>query len=286
MLATRALGADLAPALELGELLDAQSVVVAGRLDQAGLLELSDLLLPQPVDVHRPARDVVLEQLPATLGAVAVGALGEDLALDLDRLGVAERAALGRPRHRRALLGVDDVRRGREHLRDDVAGAQHDDVLARAQVLADDVLLVVQRRQLDGHAADVDGLELGERVHVAELADVPLHALQPRDRRRGRELPGDRPARIAPDDAQAALQLDVVDLDHHAVDLEVELAAALLPRQAAGDHLVLGRQPRDVVVDAEAVLLEPLKRVPMAGEADALGHADAVGPHRERALGA
>ena len=78
----------------------AQAVVVARGLDQARLLELGDLLLPQPVDVHRPARDVVLEQLPAALGAVAVGALGEDLALDLDRLGLAERAALGRARDR------------------------------------------------------------------------------------------------------------------------------------------------------------------------------------------
>jgi hypothetical protein len=130
----------------------------------------------------------------------------------------------------------------------------------------------------------VDGLELGERVHVAELADVPLHAVQPRDRRRGRELPGDRPARIAPDDAQAALELDVVDLDHDAVDFEVELAAALLPRAAPLDHLVLGRQPGDVVVDAEAVLLEPLKRVPMAREADPVGDSDAIGPHRQRAV--
>ena len=285
MFSHRALGADLAPALELGELLDAQPVVVARGLDQARLLELGDLLLAQPVDVHRPARDVVLEQLPAALGALAVGALGEDLALDLDRLGLAERAALGRARDPRALLVLDHVGRGREDLRDDVAGAQHDDVLAGAQVLADDVLLVVQRRQLDRHAADVDGLELGERVHVAELADVPLHAVEARDRRGGRELPGDGPARIAPDDAEPALQLDVVDLDHDAVDLEVELAAALLPGAAAGHDLVLGGQPRDVVVDAEAVALQPLQRVPVAGEGDAVGDADAVGPHGQRALG-
>src|ERR671935_9475 len=50
-----------------------------------------------------------------------------------------------------------------------VAGAKDDDVLARADVLADDVLLVVQRRELHGDAADVHGLEDGERVHVAEL---------------------------------------------------------------------------------------------------------------------
>src|SRR5512132_464822 len=136
----RAVGADLAPALELGQLLGLEPVVVARRPDQPRLLQLGDLLLAEAVDVHRPARDEVLEQLPAALGALPVRALREDLALDRDRLGVAERAALGRPRQGRPLLVVDDVRRRRQDLRYDVAGAQHYDVLARAQVLADDVL--------------------------------------------------------------------------------------------------------------------------------------------------
>ena len=41
---------------------------------------------------------------------------------------------------------LDDVRRRRDDLRDHVAGAQHDHLVARAQVLAREVLLVVQRR--------------------------------------------------------------------------------------------------------------------------------------------
>ena len=47
-----------------------------------------------------------------------------------------------------AVLALDDVRRRRDHLRDHVAGALHDHVVARAHVLARDVLLVVQRREL------------------------------------------------------------------------------------------------------------------------------------------
>jgi hypothetical protein len=239
----------------------------------------------EPVDVHRPARDEVLEQLPLALGAQPVGALREDLALGLDRLGVAERTALGRAGHRRALLGLGHVRRGRQDLRDDVAGAQDDDVLAGTDVLADDVLLVVERGQLHRDAADVDWLEHGERVQVAEPPDVPLHVVQARDRGRGRELPGDRPAGVAPHDAEAALEREVVDLDDAAVDLEVELAAALLPGQALGDDLVLAVEQGNVVVDAQAVVLQPHQRVVVAGEADALGDADAVAPHRQRALG-
>ena len=54
---------------------------------------------------------------------------------------------------RRAALALDDVRRRRDDLRDHVAGAHDDHVLARADVLAHDVLLVVERRELDRHAA-------------------------------------------------------------------------------------------------------------------------------------
>ena len=48
-----------------------------------------------------------------------------------------------------------------------------------------------------------------------------------------------------PDAAQAALQLDVVDLDDDAVDLEVQPAAALLPGLALGDDLVLAVEQLD-----------------------------------------
>jgi hypothetical protein len=82
----------------------------------------------------------------------------------------------------------------------------------------------VQRGELHRHAADVDGLEHRERVQVAELADVPDDLVQRRDLRGRRELPGDRPARVAPHRPQAPLELERVDLDHDAVDLEVQPA--------------------------------------------------------------
>src|SRR5207247_2885713 len=168
-----------------------------------------------------------LEQLPRAPRAEDVRAPCEDDALLLDCRRIADRAALGRSRRGRAVLALDGMRRRREDLRDDLAGAQDDHLVADANVLAGDVLLVVQRRELHRDTANVDGLEDGERVQVAELADVPVDPDELRDLRRRRELPGDRPARIAPDDAQAALQLDLVDLDHDAVYLEVQRAAAV-----------------------------------------------------------
>ena len=101
-------------------------------------------------------------------------------------------------------------------------------------------------------------LEHGERVQVAELAHVPLDALEHGGLRRRRELPGDGPARLAAHDAQAALQLDVVDLDDDAVDLEAQAGAALLPGLALGHDVVLAVEQLDVVVDREAVLAQPL----------------------------
>ena len=154
-----------------------------------------------------------------------------------------------------------------------------------ADVLAEEVLLVVQRGELDDHAADRHRLERGKRVHVAELADVP-HG--PACRRVTAVVGGNFQA-IAqrgsrPTDAEPALQLAGRHLDHHAVDLEVEPAAPLLPAQALGDHLVLGVQQLDVGVDAEAVLAQPLQRLPVGGEGEAVGDADLVGPDGQRPL--
>ena len=66
---------------------------------------------------------------------------------------------------------------------------------------------------------------------------------------------GSRPTEPSP-----LLQRQVVDLDHDAVDLEVELAAALLPETALRDHLLLGAEQLDVGVDREVVLAQPLQR--------------------------
>jgi hypothetical protein len=178
------------------------------------------------------------------------------------------------------------VRRGRDDLRDDVAGAGDDHVVALADVLAPQVLLVVQRGELDRDAADVDRLEPGERVQVAVLADVPEDLVQVGELGRRRELPRDRPPRVAPDRAEAPLQLEVVDLDHDAVDLELQRAAPALPVLALGDDRVLVGEQLDVAVDAEAVLAQPREALGVRGEALALDLADRVAPHRQRALGA
>src|SRR5205085_4271614 len=98
------------------------------------------------------------------------------------------------------------------------------------------------------------------------------------------ELPRDRPPRLTPHHAQAPLQLGVVDLDHDTVDLKLERSSARLPFAAALDHLLLGTQEGDVGVHGEAVLTQPLKRLPLRREPDTLGCTDPIGPERQRSL--
>ena len=65
------LGRHLAKSRLLGDLLGLEPVEVAGGLDPAELHEQADLLLAEPVDVHRA--DEMREQLPAAAGADRFG---------------------------------------------------------------------------------------------------------------------------------------------------------------------------------------------------------------------
>ena len=93
---------------------------------------------------------------------------------------------------------------------------------------------------------------------------------QPRRGLRRRVLVGDGPARLAADDAERALQAEVVHLDHEAVDLVVEASRRWPPSSS-----IMLRRPRRCVVharavrvDAEAQLAQPLAASPSgrAGE--------------------
>ena len=97
-------------------------------------------------------------------GAVAVGAVGEDPLRRLDRRRVAERDSARAGAGGGGRLACSTTcGAGRDDLRDHVAGAHHDHLLALAQVLADEVLLVVEGGELDRDAADGDGLRAPRR---------------------------------------------------------------------------------------------------------------------------
>ena len=85
-------GRFLAHALQAGQLLDRQGIEIGRRMDQAGLDQLINQLVAQPLDVHRPPRREVPERLLALRRAVeAAGAAGDCLVLAFHDAGTAFR---------------------------------------------------------------------------------------------------------------------------------------------------------------------------------------------------
>ena len=149
-----------------------------------------------------------------------------------------ERAAL------RAVIGEDEwLGRFRppgqhdlDHLRDHVARPLDHHRVADADVLALDIVLVVQRGPGDHDAANRDRRQLGHRRQGTRPADLDRDRLDDRLGLLGRELVGDGPARRPADEAQPLLQVDPVDLVDHAVDVVGQ-------RVALGtDPLLVGQQ--------------------------------------------
>ena len=129
------------------------------------------------------------------------------------------------------------------------------------------------------------GSSIAKGTRWPVLPTFQTTAVQRRRRRRRRELPGDRPARLAADDAELPPERPLVDLDDDAVDLVVELLAALLPPVAALDDRLDAVVVRGVGVDPEAALPEPGDLLAVGGEVDAPDGADRVAPDRERPFG-
>ncbi len=172
-------GGDLREAFELEQLLLGQAVEVRAASGPAPLPEEAIGLLADALDVGRPF-DPVDQRLEPSGRARAVGAAVHHLALGLDDLRAAERALLRHSELLRALA----VRAGRpDDLRDDVACALDDDVVALADLLAVDVLLVVEGRARDRHASHLDRLDHRPRVQRAGSADPDEDLVQPRHAR-------------------------------------------------------------------------------------------------------
>ena len=182
-------------------------------------------------------------------GQTGLGQYAEDPVVRLDRGRVAEGTARGRLGTGRALRALDHVRAPAEtHLRDHVAGAHDDHLLAVAQVLAHEVLLVVERGELDRHPADGDRLEHGVGAQVAELADVPHHPLAAWSRRSSagtsRPPPSAARARPCPGGAAARGRRPSPPLRRS----RSPARRGGSPSAALVDHLLLGARAADVAV--------------------------------------
>ncbi len=203
------------------------------------------------------------DPLDPLTGAVEVGAEGVRLAGQPHQRPPADRAALGEPPAPLAPAAALDDRP--DHLGDDVAGLAHHHRVARAHVLQPDLILVVQGGEGDGRAAHEHRPQPGERRGLAGAADRDLDGHQFGRALLGRELVGDRPSRRAGGRAELALQREVVDLDHHTVDLVVEVVAALLPAAAEGECVLEPVHDPPLGVDREPGSTEPVHRLGLRG---------------------
>src|SRR5690606_22952533 len=123
--------------------------------------------------------------------------------------------AVGGHGERRAAVGarLDHL----DDLRDDVAGALHAHGVALADVLALDVVDVVEVGTADGDAADVHGPQHGDGRDDAGAAHARHDAQDLADLLARLELDGVRPARVVGGVAQAVAQVEVLQLHDHAV---------------------------------------------------------------------
>ena len=161
---------------------------------------------------------------------------------------------------------------GPDDLRDHLARALHDHVVADAHVLGGDLVGVVQRRDAYTRPTDDDRLKDGKRREHARPADRDVDVEQSRHGLLGRELERRRPARLAADDAELALQAHVVDLHHHAVDGVGQLVAAAHPRLAERRGRLDVLEPLDIRAGGEPGVAHPRQRGRLARGALGLLH--------------
>src|SRR5579871_397615 len=131
-------------------------------------------------------------------------------------------------------LFLDDA----HDLRNDIAGALDDHRVADTDVLALDLVFIVQGRAANDDAAHRDGLEIGDRRQRAASADIDEDVVDHGLRLLCREFMRDSPTRRAADEAQALLEIEVVDLVDHAVDVIGQARALLADVAMKGKQLI------------------------------------------------
>ena len=212
------------------------------RPDQPLVDQQLDELDAQALDVHRVAVGEPADRLLQLIGAgFEGGELVQRKSTSSRPRGRPGRRSSGRRSGRRT--GTSEPSSGvdldPDDLGDDLAGLLDDDGVADPDVLAGDLVGVVQGRPLDRRARQRDGRQVGHGRQLARLADLDARSRRP-------SSPPARPriCRRSPTAGSCSGARDrdalaeVVDLDDEAVGLVVEVVPAGLPGLGVGDHLV------------------------------------------------
>ena len=148
-----------------------------------------------------------------------------------------------------------------------------------------DLVLVVESGGRNGHAADEDRIETGERGHGPRPSDVNLDVLELGGALLRGELVCDRPSRGLGRVAELLLLADLVDLHDRPVDLVRDVVPVFLPVDAVLVDLIERLDAFAVRVRPESDAAEHLEGLPMRREAHALDVTDAVTHEAQCPLG-
>ena len=251
------LGALAAEPFEALEVLDREPVEVAALLHEPRLEQLLEHLPAGALDVHPAPPDEVAELLADPGRAGEVRAVVADGPLVADDRRPAHRAGGGHLVL--ALVAGSLVRERADDLRDHVAGLLEHDVVADPDVLAADLVEVVEGRPCDRRARHLRRAQVGDRRQRPGPADVRDDVLDDGLDLLRRELVGDRPARRPADHPEPLLLVEPVDLDDHAVGLVRQVVALLAPRLGEGDDALDVEPGLAIGVDREAERLEAIE---------------------------
>ena len=212
--------------VESGDGIDVQPEQISRRMDQARVHQLVDNLVTQPFDVERAPAGKVQQRLLALCAAhESAGAACHRLALLAIHMRRAHRAAhrhLEYLRVTRTAVGND-----RDHLGNHVAGTPDDDGVANANVLAANLVLVMQRRVGHCHSADEHRSEPCHRRQRPGAADLDIDAEHLRDCFLRRKLVSNREARRARHVSELLLIGTRIDPVDNAVDFVRQRGAPL-----------------------------------------------------------
>ena len=208
----------LAHARQIGQLDDAKAVQIGWRAHDRRVDQLFDQLVAQAVDVDRSATGEMDQRLLSLRRTEqAAGATGDRLVFAANDMRAAHRTA--DRHHERPLVAVATLDDRCDHLRDHVPCPSDDDLVADQQTLAANLVLIVQGRIRDGGAPDENRPQTRHRRQCAGPSDLDLDVDQFGELFLGRILVRDRPAGLARHETEFALQVDAIDLVHHAVDV-------------------------------------------------------------------
>ena len=214
------------------------------------------------------------------------GAAAHDIRFAGLLVDLAQRRRAAARADMRKLIGLRAVRPLLRHhfddLRNDVAGALHDDRIADANILARDLVFIVQRGVLHDDAADRHRLEPRDRRQRAGAADLNLDVAQNCRRAFGRELMRDGPARRARDEAEPLLQRDIVDLVDDAVDVIAERRALRFDRAVMRQHVLRALAERRQRIDRQPVTAQRLKHAHLRLRGQRARLAPAIGEEMQR----